>query len=1169
MHLKSIEMAGFKSFANRTAIDLKEGFTAVVGPNGCGKSNIVDALRWCLGEMSPKSLRSKQMLDVIFAGSSSKTAQNLAEVTLTFDNAHRLLPTDFTEVQVTRRIFRSGESEYFLNKTQCRLKDIRDLFLDTGIGEGYSILAQGEVDFVIQAKPEERRELFEEAAGISKYKARREETLRKLEKVEIDLNRLNDVISLLKEQMDSLEAAAKKAQNYQKIKEELKNLEIADSLFQNSLLEEELKSYGKKLKEFQDEIQKGSTQLDIQEVALTQNRIEKDTLDAELYKINSSLLELEKEIDHKDQTVATAKEREQEFKETTLRLSQQIERTQKELEQSENRFQTLNKDLQDMEERAHQLKGNFEEKNGAWVSVQKERKNIELEKSKVSSQLFQCAQDLKEIQNEKNRYSSLSLHKELEIAASKKEFEKYRVEESKLKEEKTTLEGRLNHLESSLTQIQEVVLSFQTNLNVASRRESELTQHITQIKEKLIQSQTKLQVLQENFQVNPYRKGTSAILKQGFPGLKGVVGLLFKYPENIAPLVEAVLGNKINYLVFETVETAERALHWLRENKIGRATCFILDKIPLVHLPQTTDGNRVIQLIQSSPDLDKLKNVLFGSMILSGSMVYDASTIDGGIETFNHTSPDQTQRNSSYVQQLFLQEQLKGEIDRCQKELALLEQEHGAIQNELQTINSSRRDNGTLLEKQQLEIGHLQELLARKIEEIDLDVREIALLEEKLNGDLKEKESSDSLSLELEEKIKTHSELECGLQTDRNKIDDLIQEKLSLERTLELNAKESEVRLESFEETYQKNVASLNEWKKHQEEYLRQIESAKNERERCDHRILECQTLQKTETASLGELETKKIEISKQSESIISKKSEFVEKEIKLQEEVQKLRETLNSTSGIMHEIELELRTSENRKKNILEKLQESYSLSIEEAIAQFQAEEIQAEEILKLKKRIESMSSAVNLEAPEQYKSLQERYQFLETQVADLSKAKEDLQNAIRQINGTTREQFRQTFAKVRENFRTIYGQLFEGGVADLVFTDEENILDTGIEIVAQPPGKKLQNIVLLSGGEKTLTAISLLFAFFMVRPSPICLLDEVDAPLDPANVTRYLKLLKVFSAKTQFLAVTHNPKTMENADILYGVTMEESGVSKILSARLKKDASNQDKVNIELVSN
>ena len=1161
-------MVGFKSFANKTAIDLKEGFTAVVGPNGCGKSNIVDALRWCLGEMSPKSLRSKQMLDVIFAGSTVKAAQNLAEVTLTFDNSHRLLATDFTEVQVTRRIFRSGESEYFLNKTQCRLKDIRDMFLDTGIGEGYSILAQGEVDFVIQSKPEERRELFEEAAGISKYKARREETLRKLEKVDVDLNRINDLVSVLKEQMDSLETAAKKAQNFQKIKEDLKSLEIKDALYQNNLLEEEVQLKGEKLRNFQDEIQKFTIEVDQAEVALTQNRVEKDSVEEELYKTNSSLLELEKEINQKDQFVKIACEREQEFKENLIKLSQQIEHTQEELAAAKNRFETLNKDLQEMEQRAQQLKGSFEEKNAAWSGLHQERKDLETNKNKLSNEIFQMAEQLKELQNLKNRHSSLSMHKELEIAASKKELEKYRAEELKLKEEKTALEEKIASLDHSISQIQCVVLSFQTTFNAAASRGAELAQHIGEIKEKLIQSQTKLEVLQENFQINPYRKGTSAILKQNFPGLKGVVGLLFKYPENIAAAVEAVLGNKTNYLVFDTVENAERALHWLREHKIGRATCFILDKIPQMHVPQEGEGNRIIQLIHSSEELDKLKNLLFGSMVLSGSFVYDASTIDGGAETFNSNGHDPSQKGGSYVQQLLIQEQLKGDIERFQKERVLLEQENAALQTELQTLQSTRRENGTQLEKYELEKNHFQELLSKTAEEGDLSKREIFLLNEKLEIDLKEKEGSDRLSLELEEKIKIQAEKDLALQQERTKLDGSIQEKLDQERALELEKKESEVRLESFEETYSKNVDTINEWKKHQEDYLKQIESAKSERERCENQILKAQNVQKTETAHLSELEIRKQEIAKQTESILSRKSEIVEKEIALQGKAHTLRETLNTTSGMTHEIELELRTSENKKKNILDKLQETYSLSLEDAMTQFQGEWVQPEEILKLKKRVESLSNAVNLEAPEQYRNLQERYQFLGTQVADLQKAKEDLQNAIRQINGTTREQFRQTFARVRENFRTIYGQLFEGGVADLVFTDEENILETGIEIVAQPPGKKLQNIALLSGGEKTLTAISLLFAFFMVRPSPICLLDEVDAPLDPANVNRYLKLLKVFSEKTQFLAVTHNPKTMENADILYGVTMEESGISKILSARLKKEASNQEKINVELVS-
>ncbi|MBI3012386.1 MAG: AAA family ATPase [Elusimicrobia bacterium] len=533
--------------------------------------------------------------------------------------------------------------------------------------------------------------------------------------------------------------------------------------------------------------------------------------------------------------------------------------------------------------------------------------------------------------------------------------------------------------------------------------------------------------------------------------------------------------------------------------------------------------------------------------------MYDTGMIDGGSDISSSQAQAGTEEKNPFLQK----EKLVQDIDQIQKELDQLQKENESRQNRLTEQQLSFNEKKSALDKQALQKNMAQEIWNKKNEELSLSVREKQVLQEKLDQDKKEQcEHQQALQL-IEAKLENLQSDQRKREEERTELERQIEEKRQEEHRFELRAKEAEIRLESFLENVRRNEESLEEWRNRLEEISHNVQDAEEEIEVFREQCLRMGKIQKDETLKIQNLQSEKTKVSAETESILKRKNELESLVWATQETVQKCRETQKTLSEISHGAELELRTSENEKKNILNRLQDNYQLTLESAQEQFPLNPVDAEEIARLKKRVESLSHSVNLEAPEQYKSLQERYQFLDTQMQDLQKAKEDLRSAIQQINHTTREQFKQTFAKVQENFKTVYSQLFEGGVANLIFTDPENILDSGIDIVAQPAGKKLQNIALLSGGEKTLTAIALLFAFFMVKPSPTCILDEVDAPLDPANVNRYLSLLKDFAQKTQFIAVTHNAKTMESADILYGVTMEESGVSRLLSVRLKKENS------------
>ncbi len=1155
MQLKSIEMVGFKSFADRTTVELKDGITGIVGPNGCGKSNIVDALRWCLGEMSAKSLRSKHMMDVIFAGSANRAPINLSEVTVTFDNSHKLLPIDFTEVQISRRLFRSGESEYFLNKTQCRLKDIRDLLMDSGIGDGYSILAQGEVAFVVNAKPEERRELFEEAAGIAKYKSRREETLRKLEKVDQDLSRLNDIIVMVKEQMGSLETAAKKAKLFQKLKEELKTLEVADFINQVKAADEKILERKGKAEELKNQAQETVTQLDLAESESTQNQLTLDESDRELYRLNSAILELDKQIHTLDQGIQYAEQRAREYAEKREKCEIQISDYDSNVKNTESKIAELDKEISQAKVDAVQLKEAFEKEQAGWEALREARKEIEARKDQYSEALFQMAGEMNGWVNEQNRLSSLSYNKDLDMASARKEFEKAEAEAARLAEQMEQTVQMLATTEGALTGSEGEIAALRGQDQALERKAADLTEQISLARQKIVQYETQLKSLEENFESHPYRRGTQAMLKENFDGCRGVVGIALKYSDHMSSWVESALGSRINHVIFDRQDQAQMALDWLKKNELGRATCVILEKIPetrIRDISQIPNANSMLTFVQCEPALENLKNYLLGGAYLAGSTLYDEGTMDGGSDQmFLKNASSQTSENQ-FLQRERISQGLEVNREAVEKYGLELTQ----TQSLLAETRASLSDKEKAIEKARLQHEHAESISKKMRQEIELVQREMAVIEEQRQASEREKADHQARIALLAEKTVALQEAQKQKEEERAQLQAEIEDKKMLEHQSELTAKEAEVRLESSESHLERIRQSLAEWNALQEDYRKNTQDAREEMEICSTQIVELKESQKRDGAKLQELGTQKQTIVAQTEEWLNKKAECESKKSGFAERTQGLRDAQMKLSEEIHIVELELRTFENDKNNVLQKMMENYQLSLEAALQQPLEATATPEEIAKLKKRVENMSNSVNLEAPEQYQGLEERFTFLSNQLADLQKAKDDLKVAITQINQTTREHFKETFQKVRENFIKVYASLFQGGVADLVFTDESNILETGIDIVAQPAGKKLQNIALLSGGEKTLTAIALLFAFFMVKPSPMCVLDEVDAPLDAVNVTRYLNLLKDFIHKTQFLVVTHNPRTMEACDVLYGVTMEESGVSKVISARIRKEA-------------
>jgi len=1154
MHLKRIEIFGFKSFAIKTRLEFEPGITAIIGPNGCGKTNIADAIKWALGEQSMRSLRCTKTEDLIFNGSQSRLPLSFAEVSLTIDNEDGILPTNYSEVTIIRRLYRSGESEYYLNKTQCRLKDIRDLFLDTGLGaQSYSLMEQGKVEFILLAKPEERRILFDEAAGIAKYKVRKEEALSKLEKVEIDLLRLSDTLTLLKEQIRSLDAAVRKAKQYQKYQEELKTGEILLILRELKRLREENENLTTRNKEiFEDYetlsklIQNLETNLVNLKNELNKKREEISQNQNLLHQMESDLLKAENRITLAEERI---KENEEQMKilaeennnslEKLKNLQENLEKLTQEKETREKENVHLKEKLKEKEKETNELGKKIKEEIDHLEEKKRKTYLIVQQKTQIKNEIIRLETHLTNLQNPKKQ-----LEKELSELVEKKD---------EISLEINGLNERLSTLEKEISTLKERKVYLENELSKKKNLYRETISQLEKIQNEISQERARLSTLQELAEKTKFSHlAIQSVLSLNFSEISGPLSSLIKVSKENEKLIEKVLGEKLNFLVSETQESAEKAIRYLKENNKGWAGFFIIEKIsekllPLSYLPKTKS---LLELIDYEPKYKKLMYYLFSASYFDSVTLYSEAIIQGGSEIKENGLLTQKREVKEIEENLNKFEELAKQY-LAQKDT--LEKEISESENELSQVNQK-------MQEKQISLTELLKEKERKKDEQEITLEEIEVTSWEINqkdNEINEKnerlkeEDKKFISLEIEEK-----NLSTEIETSEKDI------LLLKDKETKNNQELTELKI-SFH-TSEQEYKNINQGK---DKLIQEKEELEKNIQIKEEKNFSLKNITANEKEVL-EKEKEKILCLKQNKEEIEKIISTLGKEnYELGEKISREENSLNSLKQEFKEIEEKKKDFEiNTQKNNLEKkhlqmhLKDEFNLTVEETERKYDKElerEISLEERKieneKLKKKIESLG-AVNLAAPEEYENLNARLDFLLTQEEDLQKAKEDLHQLINKINISTRESFEKTFTRIRKNFQQTFRFLFEGGEADLVLTDEINLWETGIEIVAQPAGKKLQNISLLSGGEKVLTAIALLFAFFLVKPAPFCLLDEVDAALDDANIYRFVRLVKEFTQKTQFIIITHNKRTIEIADILYGVTMEEFGVSKIISVKLQK---------------
>ena len=1146
MYLKKLEICGFKSFADRTTLSFEPGVSCIIGPNGCGKSNISDAIRWCLGEQRAKSMRTKAMQDVIFNGAKSRAVAGLSEVTLLFDNSQNTIPIDFSEVAITRRLFRSGESEYFINKAQCRLKDIRDLFLDTGIGTGgYSIIEQNSVEKLVMATPETRREFFEEAAGVAKYKLRREETLHRLEKVDSDMNRLTDSLKIYESQIKQLDIQAKKAKQYKKYQEDLAKYEIADIVNNLAL------GY-KKIEEVQQELEPKIREYESTNVLLHQAETEVQDLrvaqsenDEQYVELNKQYSDLKAEISISDTKIANLKQKDSELLLEQDRLKLEIEDFNGKIVKYEQDIQNINTSDDGIEQEVAQLKSEVEQKEQIYNEIKQKVSDLETQEDEARTKVISLDQEKDSLINSKTSIIQEQAQANAEVSSIERNIERLEQDVAPANEEIEKYNQSLIAAQNSLKELEEKEnATKQVVLNVDTEIEN-LTDKELEFNKKIARLEGRISTLKEMDSQDPLKESIKAITDLGY--VKTKVSDIISPDLDRLEIVANALGDKLDYLVCDSFEQAESAIKYLQENNLCKLSFIVLDKISNdIQIQQSTDDAvELFKMLNCSSEYEKVGKFLSNGIFVKDNKVYGNAIVFGGGKNSSDKPVlvgEQIKKIQQEIEQLQQQlTQINMEIDKQEDVKLNISFDNQKLSNDKVRFNAQIDNIKESIQQRQADISDT----ANEIEKLKQEKVQKQSFADTINGKVDEIDSKlNDIEQQSDSLNETLSKIDLEIDALRNQEDQAQQDFFTASNTFEKRNNDLQHRQQG-QQYIVDNITNLKS----------QIEKNTARLQEIDVQMQQVLNDQDTAGKNIQSYNEQMIETEAKLQLVISKREE-------IQTDIDNKNAVINETKVKVDALSSQVSAMEGDRKAFIaqkelleQRIKDTYNKTFDELKDEYLGVEVNREEIDRIKKKMESLGQ-VNLAAQDEYDQLSQRYNFIQTQQQDLSKAKKDLEDLIKKINETTVENFKKTFDKVRENFKNLYKKLFGGGEADLFLTDENDLLKTGVDIKAQPPGKLVKNIMQCSGGEKALTAVALIFSFFLTKPAPFCILDEVEAPLDDANIGRYINVIREFSKNTQFLVVTHNKRTMEMADVLYGVTMEQQGVSKIISVRMNRES-------------
>lgn len=1230
MYLKSLTLLGFKSFADKTTLNFLPGVTAIVGPNGCGKSNISDAIRWVLGEQSAKALRAGEMADVIFNGTDTRKPLAMAEVSLTIGDVDKQqlkaagIELEFNEVTITRRVFRDGASEYFINKIPCRLRDIQQLFMGTGVGKAsYSIIAQGNITQILSSKPEDRRLIFEEAAGITRYKSQKKEALKKLEYTDQNLLRVSDLIREVKRQIGSLQRQAGKARRYKQLSMELQHLETQYARHQYDVLNSEMASLNERARSLEADIEKLNLEILQLEDEITRQRQELSEVEKRLAESNQRSLELKGEIERHQNRINYNSERISELERQNQNAINEITQAEERRAAAQQELETLQANIEKSQAALEEKRRILNERRSALSQVEKELIDLQNNLRNAQSQSFGCAQQLSRLRNE---IVSIDARQQSNVTR----LEKLHVEKLQIEQEQVQLKERLETFAQSVEQQKQEATNKRLSVEECQKRLQEIhvqikaiTQELENLSRQQAGQRSRLSVLE---QLEQAREGFSAAAAAVLRQSKNVLGSLadkIRVPDEYVVAIESALGANLQVILTEHPETAFQILEELAQTKKGKASVAALTLRPTFEYVEKseTEGHsadhgesgevahqngkiHALSVIEADPTVSHILKGLLGKTYIvpdlktaanalqNGLAGCDFVTLKGellnryGIFTGGHSNGNGSPSAPSSIlgrknQIAILKDQLsklQTQIDEARAKHAALSEEQKAINLAMQDAQKQLRECEMSIAQREGEFKALQNalrLLIQRRENVDFEIESIqqdnAKSLEKKNELVAKVSELEHLEHEAAQKI---SVLNSTIEEIRQKRDAanaaLTEAKVALaaeEQLFAAHCRQKEplqLRIKELTQLAEQRKSEISRILERRHQYTLEIEESRQAIERLSHEREQVNQ----QTTSLFELKSRL-------------ETEIAERENRLKE----ARSTLTNLQQQRNNVEIELTQKRMTIQNICERIYQKYQVKVEDVrsecititiadqgpakVETLTPEEMQARglstdwdavasQIAALQKRIDEMGP-VNLVAIEEYEETEQRYEFLTQQYDDLQKAKQQLLEVINKINSQTREMFIDTFNKIRENFQQIFVEVFGGGKADLRLIDEGDVLESGIEIVARPPGKQLQSISLLSGGEQAMTAIALLFSIYMVKPSPFCFLDELDAPLDESNINRFARMLQRFIQNSQFIIITHNKRTISMADVVYGVTMQERGVSKIVSVKLRQFEENK----------
>lgn len=1176
-------MQGFKSFANKTEIEFEKDITAIVGPNGSGKSNISDAIRWVLGEQSIKNLRGNKMEDVIFSGTNQRRALGFAEVSMHFDNKDRHIPIDYNEVAVTRRMFRSGESEFYINKSPCRLKDIRELFMDTGIGkDGYSIIGQGRIDEILSNRPEDRRSIFEEAAGIVKYKNKKQDGERKLLNVEDNIIRIKDVLSEISHQEKGLAIEANKARKFTALYDELKSLEV--NLYIKDINELNIKIHDIKMK----------MKKSLQEI--------EDMKDLEI-KMKSKFKVFNEEIDKKNEKIEIAKAKQSKIIKNIEKNRNQIkilEEQNRHRKEDQNRINEEIKNLKELISRIDKKNGDL---NLEYNLIEKDYNNIYKDFKFENKKLLDINNNIddKEEQLEVEKGKTIEIHNNISHLKNQleniKSFDKniyIRLEKLKknidlLKRDKESINENIESLLSKKKEIQKSLEVLKMDRKKYNLKEEENKKTLDDISRDVKSKEIELEGITSNYKLyqnmeeyyEGYYKGVKNFLnaiQNSHISDKGYIGLvvnLLKVERKYEKAIEVSLGSRLQNVVLEKEHDAKDMIHFLKSNNKGRVTFLPLNVVkgnPVNIDIKSLKGNGVLGLGHDLIEYDNKYKNLF-EYLLGRTIIVD--NIDNGIKLankFNHRyrivtlngdilNPGGALTGGSYNNNFSLIrrknkiKQLKNKISFYKKEISRLEEEKRLSLNRYNDNNKKRMWINKKINNKELkfiELNNQENNSIKELDRLDKEIENTMSEMKSLEEETKEFKGKKSSYIQKLKELKIKSEKFD--QTVKNLNEELAEDKKNKDEIYD------EVTNYKIELNNLKNMmGNINNNIKNNEQEKRNSNcNLNNQKEALKSIYNDIQTILQRKNNLSKEIKNKKvleISLAKDIEKINIEKEHNIDQSKKIEDKIKEINKTLLLTEKNKNQYDLMLSKYELQYENKNRRIFEDYELNYDSAL-ELESESINLknakQQISKLKKSIKRLGN-VNLSSLEDYKTVKERLDFLEEQLMDLTNSKENLNILIKDMERVMRKEFKESFKKINQNFSKIFSILFDGGVATLELDNDSDILEAGINIKVQPPGKKLQNISLLSGGEKSLTAVALLFAILEFKPSPFCILDEIDASLDEANINKYTSYLKEINKNTQFILITHQKTTMEIANVLYGVTMAEKGISRLISVKLE----------------